>query len=214
MRYDFSPCRVLLSENGETDRLASHNLRLEASTTNRQESTMSPAATTTEEIHVAIAPSSLGFVLIARSSAGLAAILLGDDRDALLHDLETRFPLATLEEGGDEMSDLVTTIIGVIETPERQLNEPLDLRGTTFQRAVWNALREIPAGTTASYAEIARRIGRPNSVRAVAQACAGNPLAVVVPCHRVVRSDGDLSGYRWGIERKRALLEREASSAR
>ncbi|MDB4877046.1 MAG: O-6-methylguanine methyltransferase [Gemmatimonadetes bacterium] len=166
-----------------------------------------------DEIEVAIGESSLGLVLVARSPTGLAAILLGDDRDALRRDVEERFPLATLIDGDATMAKLVTKVAAFIESPARGLEEPLDLRGTAFQRSVWRALREIPAGSTASYTEIANRIGLPKSVRAVAQACAANALAVVVPCHRVVRSDGALSGYRWGVERKRTLLAREAGAA-
>jgi AraC family transcriptional regulator, regulatory protein of adaptative response / methylated-DNA-[protein]-cysteine methyltransferase len=138
---------------------------------------------------------------------------MGDDRDALREDLRRRFPGVTLVDGqgGSALGAAVAGVIRFIESPDRHLAMPLDLRGTDFQRAVWRALREIPAGSTASYTDIANRIGRPTSVRAVAQACAANPLAVVVPCHRVVRSDGELAGYRWGLERKRALLDLEAS---
>jgi AraC family transcriptional regulator of adaptative response/methylated-DNA-[protein]-cysteine methyltransferase len=190
-------------------------LHLVTATETRQEFIMTTrvSPSKSDEIEVAIGESSLGLVLVARSATGLAAILLGDDRDALRRDVEERFPLATLIDGDATMAKLVTKVAAFIESPARDLEEPLDLRGTEFQRSVWRALREIPAGSTASYTEIANRIGLPKSVRAVAQACAANALAVVVPCHRVVRSDGALSGYRWGVERKRALLAREAGAA-
>jgi AraC family transcriptional regulator of adaptative response/methylated-DNA-[protein]-cysteine methyltransferase len=130
----------------------------------------------------------------------------------LVCDLQAQFPRARLIGGDGEFEQLVARVVGVIEAPGLGLDLPLDIRGTAFQQRVWQALREIPAGSTMSYAEIARRIGSPNSVRAVAQACAANLLAVAIPCHRVVRRDGGLSGYRWGVDRKRALLEREASA--
>ena len=160
-------------------------------------------------IRYIIGQCTLGSVLLAGSDGGVCAILLGDDGDALVHDLQDRFPLATLSPGA-ELQPLVTKVVRSIETPDTVLDLPLDVGGTAFQRRVWQALRQIPCGTTASYQDIADRIGSPRSVRAVAQACGANALAVAIPCHRVVRADGDLSGYRWGIERKRALLEREA----
>jgi AraC family transcriptional regulator of adaptative response/methylated-DNA-[protein]-cysteine methyltransferase len=153
---------------------------------------------------------SLGSILVAQSEIGVCAILLGDDPEALVRDLQDRFPRATLIGGDAEFEQLVSRVVGFIEAPGLGLDLPLDVRGTAFQQRVWQALQEIPAGSTASYTEIAARIGAPKSVRAVAQACAANPLAVAIPCHRVVRNDGGLSGYRWGIERKRALQEREA----
>jgi AraC family transcriptional regulator of adaptative response/methylated-DNA-[protein]-cysteine methyltransferase len=161
------------------------------------------------EIRFAIGQSALGAVLVARSERGVCAILLGDDPEELLRDLERRFPKATLIGGDADFERLVAMVVGFVEAPELGLDLPLDIRGTAFQQRVWQALRQIPAGATVSYAEIARRIGAPGSVRAVAGACAANALAVAIPCHRVVRTDGGLSGYRWGIERKRALLERE-----
>ena len=161
------------------------------------------------EIRFAIGQSALGAVLVARSARGVCAILLGDDPEDLLRDLERRFPKAELIGGDREFEQLVATVVGFVEAPELGLDLPLDIRGTAFQQRVWQALRQIPPGQTVSYAEIARRIGAPGSVRAVAGACAANTLAVAIPCHRVVRTDGGLSGYRWGIERKRALLERE-----
>lgn len=161
-----------------------------------------------ESLELAIGESPIGLVLVAASGVGLTAVLLGDDADVLRTELQRRFPAATLSEGA-KATEILSWVIDYIEASTTEVDVPLDLRGTEFQRRVWLALREIPPGTTASYAEIAKRIGRPNSVRAVAQACAANALAVVVPCHRVVRSDGDVSGYRWGVERKRALLARE-----
>ncbi|MNZ63588.1 Bifunctional transcriptional activator/DNA repair enzyme Ada [compost metagenome] len=161
------------------------------------------------DIRFAIGQCSLGAILVAQSARGICAILLGDDPQALLHDLQDKFPKANLLGGDSEFETLVAKVVGLIEVPGIGLNLPLDLRGTVFQERVWQALRNIPAGSTASYAEIAQRIGSPKAVRAVAQACAANALAVAIPCHRVVRSDGNLSGYRWGIERKRQLLERE-----
>jgi AraC family transcriptional regulator of adaptative response/methylated-DNA-[protein]-cysteine methyltransferase len=163
-----------------------------------------------EEIRFAIGESSLGLILVAHSSVGVAAVLLGDDREALRRDLGDRFPEATLIDADAEVDAVAATVIRFVESPHRALDVPLDMRGTAFQRSVWSALREIPAGKTANYSDIAVRIGMPSAVRAVAQACASNALAVVVPCHRVIARDGKLAGYRWGVERKRALLEREA----
>jgi AraC family transcriptional regulator of adaptative response/methylated-DNA-[protein]-cysteine methyltransferase len=163
-----------------------------------------------ETIQYAIGSCSLGLVLAARSAHGVSAVLLGEDREALRAELRGRFPAARLVEDEVGMEPLVAEVSGFMEAPESGFTRELDLRGTEFQRAVWRALRDIPAGHTTTYTEIARRIGRPEAVRAVAQACAANRLAVVVPCHRVVRSDGDISGYRWGVERKRELLDRES----
>ncbi len=162
------------------------------------------------QIHFAVGECSLGSILVAQSERGICAILLGDEPDALARDLQDRFPKAQLI-GGDAAFEMhVARVVGFVEAPGKGLDLPLDVRGTAFQQRVWQALREIPAGKTASYADIARRIEAPKSMRAVAQACAANALAVAIPCHRVVRNDGSLSGYRWGVERKRALLEREA----
>ena len=161
------------------------------------------------EICFAIGECSLGAILVARSKKGVCAILMGDDPDALARDLQDRFPRARLLGGDKGFETLVAKVVGFVEAPALGLDLPLDVRGTAFQQRVWQALREIPAGSTASYAEIAKRIGAPKSVRAVASACAANPIAVAIPCHRVVRTDGALSGYRWGVARKRALLERE-----
>jgi len=161
-------------------------------------------------IRFAIGECSLGSIAVAASERGVCAILLGDDPDALVRDLQDRFPRANLIGGDRAFEQLVAKVVGFVEAPALGLDLPLDVRGTAFQQRVWQALRKIPAGTKASYAEIARQIGSPGAVRAVAQACAANPLAVAIPCHRVIRNDGALSGYRWGVERKRALLEREA----
>jgi AraC family transcriptional regulator of adaptative response/methylated-DNA-[protein]-cysteine methyltransferase len=164
------------------------------------------------EIRFATGRSSLGTVLVAETRQGIAAILLGHAPQPLLDDLRRRFPKATLVAGDTGFAHRVASIVALVEDPRRGLDLPLDIRGTAFQQRVWEALRRIPAGTTATYADIARAIGRPKAVRAVAAACAANPLAVAVPCHRVVRGDGALAGYRWGIARKRALIAREAAS--
>lgn len=163
-------------------------------------------------IEFAIGESSLGAILVARSQRGVCAISLGDDADLLLRELQDRFPRAELVGGDTGFERLVAQVVGMIEQPNLGIDLPLDVRGTAFQQRVWQALRQIPAGQTASYAQVAQRIGSPKSVRAVAQACASNTLAVAIPCHRVVRSDGALSGYRWGVERKRELLSREHKS--
>ena len=164
------------------------------------------------EIRFAVGQCLLGAILVASSELGVCAILIGDDPDTLARDLQDRFPKASLIGGDAEFEKLVATVVGFVEAPRLGLDLPLDVRGTAFQQRVWRALGDIPAGQTASYADIARRIGAPNSHRAVAQACGANALAVAIPCHRVVRSDGALSGYRWGVERKRVLLAREAQS--
>ncbi len=163
-------------------------------------------------LDVAIGESSIGLVLVAESDAGLSAVLIGDDRESLRRELRERFPAAVITDGEHAPSLLAERVIAHVDAPARPLDVTLDLRGTEFQRRVWLALREIPAGTTASYTDIARRIGRPGAVRGVARACAANALAVVVPCHRVVRRNGELSGYRWGVHRKRTLLAKEASA--
>lgn len=169
-----------------------------------------------EDIRFAVGDSSLGAILVASSAKGVAAILIGDDPDDLARDLQDRFPKARLIGGDAEYEALVAKVVGLVEAPGLGLDLPLDVRGTAFQQRVWQALREIPAGETASYTDIALRIGLPKAVRAVAGACAANNIALAIPCHRVVRNDGALSGYAWGVERKRAFLEREkaASGAR
>ena len=163
-----------------------------------------------EDIRFAVGQTTLGSILVGQSKRGICAILLGDDPDALVRDLEDRFPRANLVGGDSSFEELMATIVGLVETPSLGLDLPLDLRGTVFQQRVWQALRTIPSGTRVSYAQIAERMGMPRAVRAVAQACAANALAVAIPCHRVVRTDGNLSGYRWGIDRKQALLSRES----
>lgn len=169
-----------------------------------------PAPASGGEIRFAVGDGALGAILLAASERGVCAILLGDEPDALLGELRERFPAACLTGGDADLARLVGRVAGFIEAPRQGLELPLDIRGTVFQRRVWEVLRQIPPGETLSYAEVARRIGAPTAVRAVARACGANALALAIPCHRVVRSDGGLSGYRWGVERKRALLEREA----
>lgn len=160
-------------------------------------------------IRFGVGDSSLGAVLVAATERGVCAILLGDDPQDLLEDLQRRFPNGSLVGGDAEFERWMATVIGFVEMPRLGLDLPLDIRGTAFQQRVWQALREIPIGTTASYAAVADRLAVTGGARAIAGACAANALAVVIPCHRVVRSDGALSGYRWGVERKRELLQRE-----
>jgi len=162
------------------------------------------------EIRFALGACSLGLALVAESARGVCAIFLGDEPERLRDDLRRRFPRARLVAGDRSFATTVARVVACVETPRLGLDLPLDVRGTAFQHRVWRALREIPPGVTATYAEIARRIGAPRAVRAVAGACAANPLAVAIPCHRVVRTDGGLSGYRWGLARKRELLARES----
>ncbi|MEX5581227.1 bifunctional DNA-binding transcriptional regulator/O6-methylguanine-DNA methyltransferase Ada [Pseudomonas lurida] len=167
------------------------------------------AGGTNNAILFAVGQCSLGAILVAQSARGVCAILLGDDPDQLVRDLQDQFPKAELVGADQRFEQLVAQVVGLIEAPAVGLDLPLDLRGTAFQERVWQALRDIPPGSTASYAQIAERIGAPKSFRAVAQACGANSLAVAIPCHRVVRSNGELSGYRWGVERKQQLLARE-----
>lgn len=164
------------------------------------------------EIRFAVGDCSLGSILVAQSEKGICAILLGDDPEQLVRDLEDRFPRAGLTGGDRKFEKLVAKVIGFVETPGTGLDLPLDIRGTAFQHRVWEALRRIPAGTTVNYTSLAQQIGHPKAVRAVARACAANAIAVAIPCHRVVRNDGALSGYRWGVARKRALLDKESKS--
>ncbi|EZP67524.1 bifunctional DNA-binding transcriptional regulator/O6-methylguanine-DNA methyltransferase Ada [Pseudomonas sp. RIT357] len=167
------------------------------------------AGGTNSAILFAVGECSLGSILVAQSSRGVCAILLGDEPDQLVRDLQDQFPNADLVGADHNFEQLIAHVVGFIEAPALGLDLPLDLRGTAFQQRVWQALRDIPVGDTASYGQIAERIGAPKSFRAVAQACGANCLAVAIPCHRVVRSNGDLSGYRWGVERKQQLLDRE-----
>jgi AraC family transcriptional regulator of adaptative response/methylated-DNA-[protein]-cysteine methyltransferase len=167
------------------------------------------AGGTNEEINFALGQTTLGAILVASSKKGVVAILLGDDPEKLLRELQDRFPKAKLIGADQEYERLVARVIGFVEAPNQAPNLPLDIRGTAFQQRVWRALQGIPAGTTVSYAEIAKKIGSPKSVRAVASACAANSIAIAIPCHRVVRTDGSLSGYAWGIDRKRHLIDRE-----
>jgi AraC family transcriptional regulator of adaptative response/methylated-DNA-[protein]-cysteine methyltransferase len=162
------------------------------------------------QIHFALAETSLGSLLVGMSQRGVCSVLLGDDPDQLARELQDQFPKATLIGGDQRFEAIVSSVVGLVESPGLGHNLPLDIQGTAFQQRVWNTLLKIPAGTTATYTDIARMIGMPNATRAVAQACGANRLAVAIPCHRVIRSDGSLSGYRWGVVRKRALLDREA----
>lgn len=171
------------------------------------------AGGTNEEIKFAVGQTSLGAILVASSKKGVAAILLGDDPDELVRNLQDCFPRARFIGADRDYEALVARVVGFVEAPKIGLNLPLDVRGTAFQERVWQALREIPVGTTICYAELARRIGSPKAARAVGAACSANKLAIAIPCHRVVRNDGSLSGYAWGVERKRVLLDREASQA-
>ncbi len=161
-------------------------------------------------IRFAVGQCTLGAILVAATDRGVCAILLGDDPAELVHDLERRFQGARLVGRDARFERTVACVVGLVERPGLGVNLPLDVQGTAFQQRVWEALRRVPAGRVVSYTELARELGAPRSVRAVAQACAANPLAVAIPCHRVVRRDGDLAGYRWGVERKRELLAREA----
>jgi len=162
------------------------------------------------EIRFALGECSLGSILVAQSQRGVCAILLGDDPEQLVRNFQDQFRQATLVGGDADFEQTIAKVVGFVEAPNLGLDLPLDMRGTAFQQRVWQALKDIPLGSTASYAQIAQRIGAPKSFRAVAQACGANTLAVAIPCHRVVRSDGGLSGYRWGVERKQRLLDRES----
>ena len=164
-------------------------------------------------VRYAIARCALGRVLVAGTARGICAVRFGDGPATLERELRQDFPKAAIARADGPFKAWVNTLVEHLRHPAGRIDLPLDIRGTAFQQRVWQALREIPVGQTASYSEIAARIGRPSAVRAVARACATNPVAVIVPCHRVVRSDGGISGYRWGVERKRAILQREQSSA-
>lgn len=160
-------------------------------------------------ISFGIADCSLGKVLVATSELGICAVLLADHADPLLDDLKQRFPRASVVQGDASLSDALQQVVAYIDNPGGAVDLPLDVRGTVFQQRVWNALREIPAGATASYSEIAKRLGDPNAARAVGRACGANPLAVLIPCHRAVSKSGSLTGYRWSLGRKQQLLDRE-----
>lgn len=161
------------------------------------------------DIRFALGECALGAILVAESARGICAILLGDDAEALLRELQELFPQAELVGDDAAFAARVARVIGFIEQPAIGLDLPLDIRGTVFQQRVWAALRAIPSGSTCSYSELAERLGMPRASRAVASACAANKLAVAIPCHRVIRQDGSLSGYRWGLARKQALLDAE-----
>jgi AraC family transcriptional regulator, regulatory protein of adaptative response / methylated-DNA-[protein]-cysteine methyltransferase len=181
------------------------------STTTRPETSVEAVNNGTEILSYAVGKSTLGSVLVASSAKGIAAILIGDDTPSLVEELGSSFPGAALQPTDDDR--FIGRVVGLVEDPSSIVDLPLDIRGTPFQQKVWAALRAIPAGVTETYSDLAIRVGDANAVRAVASACAANKLAVAVPCHRVVRSDGSPSGYRWGVERKRALIEREAVPA-
>lgn len=163
-------------------------------------------------VRFTVTDSSLGALLVAATGRGVCAVELGDDAEQMVRDFQDRFHAAELDGGDRGFESLVARVVALVEHPASEHDLPLDIRGTAFQERVWQALRQIPAGSTASYAEIAERIGSPAAVRAVAGACASNKIAVAIPCHRVIRLDGSLSGYRWGIERKRELLDRELAA--
>jgi AraC family transcriptional regulator of adaptative response/methylated-DNA-[protein]-cysteine methyltransferase len=177
---------------------------------NRAADVLIPLIRAAATLGFAVAPCSLGFVIIAVSEHLIRSIMVGDDPEMLMSDLQNQFPADNFEVA-EKDAGLMRKVVAMIESPEQAAELPLDVRGTEFQMSVWDALQNVPAGTTVSYASLAQQIGAPNQEGAVAQACAANPLAVAIPCHRAVQADGDLSGYRWGVERKRALLEREAS---
>jgi AraC family transcriptional regulator, regulatory protein of adaptative response / methylated-DNA-[protein]-cysteine methyltransferase len=170
-----------------------------------------PDVSPSEDIRFGIGESSLGPILVAATTRGLCAILMDDSADALLDDLQSRFPDAEFIGGDEQFETWMTRVIGFVDNPSLGLELPLDIRGTAFQQRVWKALQQVPVGSTVSYADVAERLGKPSAVRAVAGACAANALAVAIPCHRVVKTDGSISGYRWGVDRKRALLRREGA---
>jgi AraC family transcriptional regulator of adaptative response/methylated-DNA-[protein]-cysteine methyltransferase len=178
----------------------------------RHSNTLKKASTMT--IYFALDKCSLGTILVAQSEKGICAVLLSDEAQFLIDDLQRRFPKATLVAGDNNFQKMVTHIVDVIEKPHLSFVLPLDIRGTLFQQRVWQALQQIPVGETRSYSDIAEAIGAPKAVRAVAGACAANAIAIIIPCHRVVRNDGNLSGYRWGVERKQKLLQQESAQAK
>jgi AraC family transcriptional regulator of adaptative response/methylated-DNA-[protein]-cysteine methyltransferase len=165
-----------------------------------------------EAIRFAVGNCSLGAILVAATDKGVCAVQFGDDPEQLVHGLEDRFQQARLVGADPAFESIVARVVALVEHPAEPVDLPLDIRGTAFQERVWQALRQVPVGTTVTYRELAGRIGAPNAARAVAAACAANHIAVAIPCHRVVRTDGSLSGYRWGIDRKQALQDREAAA--
>jgi AraC family transcriptional regulator, regulatory protein of adaptative response / methylated-DNA-[protein]-cysteine methyltransferase len=167
---------------------------------------------TADWIRFAVGECSLGAVVVATSAKGICAILLGDDAAAAVSDLRERFPDAQPVGDLPRFEAVLAEVVAFIEAPARGLGLPLDPRGTAFQRRVWKALCQIPVGSTATYSDIARQLGAPKEAYLVGEACTANPIAVAIPCHRVVRKDGTFGGYRWGIKRKRALLQREAAA--
>jgi AraC family transcriptional regulator of adaptative response/methylated-DNA-[protein]-cysteine methyltransferase len=168
-----------------------------------------PKNNSAETVFYVTGETSLGRILVGTTEHGVSAILLGDDDRALVADVTREFPNAKLVAATDQQAAVVSKVIDLIEEPSASFDLPLDIRGTDFQRSVWAALGDVKGGTTASYKEIATKIGAPEAVRAVARACAANRLAIAIPCHRVVAANGDISGYRWGVDRKQALLNRE-----
>ena len=164
-----------------------------------------------ERIRYALADSSLGRLVVASTRRGVCLVAFGESDAELVAEVHRRFPRADVEPSPLAEEAWVAAVVALVDQPASGIDVPLDVRGTVFQRQVWAALREIPAGSTVTYAQLASAIGRPTATRAVAQACGSNPTAVVVPCHRVIGADGSLTGYRWGVARKRALLERERS---
>lgn len=179
----------------------------------RKNSAAAAAGNAPDPIRYAVARSALGHVLVAATRRGIRALFLGDAPGLLVSELRRRFPRSNLVADARALEPYTDQVLRCIENPGAACGLPLDLAGTPWQRRVWEALREIPPGRTATYAEIAARVGNPRAVRAVAAACAANPVAVLIPCHRVVRSDGALGGYRWGLARKKELLNRERRAA-
>ena len=180
-------------------------------TARQGKNTAKEVAALSERIRFAVGQSSLGSILVASSEKGVVSILIGEDRDRLVEELKNRFPSANLKRGDRNDVNLVTRVVGFVEAPTDRLDLPLDVRGTPFQQRVWQAVREIPAGQTATYTDIALKIGAPRAMRAVGSACAKNTIAIAIPCHRVVHNDGSLSGgNHWRIDRQRALIDREA----
>lgn len=167
-----------------------------------------------ERLRVAVGESTLGAVLVAATERGVCAILLGHDGEMLLRELQDLFPNAVIVAGDAGFRRWVGRAITMVNEPEQAIDLPLDIRGTAFQQRVWDELRRIPAGTTTTYTSLAKKIGRPKAVRAVASACASNRIAIAIPCHRVIRLSGNPAGYRWGLERKKELLQREAQTAK